>query len=85
VRDGFGRGGDAAQAVFVDGQRELLRCARHLTSTNATVRPRRATRSISPRGVFTRRATIRQPCSRSHQAAQPSPRRPRRSASSRFT
>ena len=36
----------------------------------ATVRPRRATRSISPTGVRTRRARIVQNCRRSHQAAQ---------------
>ena len=43
--------------------------ARCLTSTNASTRPRRATRSTSPPGTRTRCARILQPRRRSHQAA----------------
>src|SRR3569833_3457908 len=53
---------------------------RALTSTNTVRSPRWAMRSISPAGVFTRRATMRKPLSRRNSAAQASPRRPAPSA-----
>jgi len=56
-----------------------------LTSTNASVRPRRATKSTSPPATRTRLARMFQPCRRSHQAAIVSALRPRFSASWRFS
>src|SRR5580658_7888083 len=59
------------------------RLSRALTSTNTRSRRRRATMSISPTGVFQRRAAIQWPLAMSSMAARLSADRPSRNAATR--